>query len=94
MSSGRMKQATPQRSPDPDPHVLHAGGHRDQKGFSMSGPVGSLKLPSTPEEEDLVEASEDMGDEDMQEEDIEENSEEDREVRSKRSSADLDGKRP
>ena len=71
---------------------------RDQKGFSMIGPVGSLKVPSTPEEEDLEEAPEDMGDEDMEEEDmeeddIEENSEEDGELRSKRSSASLDGKR-
>ena len=72
---------------------------RDQMGFSMVGPVRSLKLPFGPEDEDLEEATEDMTEEDTEEEDtghedIEENMEEDGEVKGKRSSTNLDGKRP
>ena len=77
---------------------------RDQIGFSMIGSGLSLNQSPSPEDQDWEGATEgleeedmeeeDMGDEDMEEDDIEEDMEENGEMKGKRSSTSLDGKRP
>ena len=74
---------------------------RNQIGFSLLGSGFSMNQSISPEDQevngDMEEKDmeeEDIADEDMEEDDIEENSEEDGELKGKRSSASLDGKRP